>query len=108
VWRAAFVPGRVRYQTVIASQTDIGGDKPCYQHLSGLADSLLRLTSLNVIIFYMESENFDISALSYEEFVEYFFTTPSGEFFELDANRHEYWLAEINDPAAMPTELTEF
>ena len=67
---------------------------------------MLSLASRNVIIFYMESENFDISALSYEEFVEYFFTTPSGEFFELDANGHEYWLAEISDPAVVLSNLT--
>lgn len=53
-------------------------------------------------------ENFDISALSYEQFLEYFFTTPEGAAPRLNANGEEYWMVVKTNAGVVVGHLTRF
>jgi len=53
-------------------------------------------------------DKFDISALSYEEFIEYVFTTLEGQMESLDPNGKDYWMIAITRPEVVVKYLTRF
>lgn len=54
----------------------------------------------------MAANNFDLSALSYEDFLNYFFTSSEDFDWRLDFNGEVYWMAEINQPGVVLQHLT--
>ena len=54
----------------------------------------------------MSDDNFDISSLSYQDFLQYFFTNPSASKWELNTAGEAYWLSEIKTPQNIIKNLT--
>jgi hypothetical protein len=56
----------------------------------------------------MALNKFDVSNLSYEDFIEYFFTKPHGELWNLDPNGAEFILYKLTQPDVVVRYLTRF
>src|SRR5580692_11614088 len=55
-----------------------------------------------------ERFSFDISALSYEDFILYFFTNSENEFWELDPEGNPFVIPKIENPEVVVRYLTKF
>src|SRR5271154_2107466 len=56
----------------------------------------------------MALNKFDVSNLSYDQFIEYFFTKPGGDPWNLDPNGAEFVLHELTQPDVVLRHLTRF
>jgi len=56
----------------------------------------------------MELNTFDLSTLSYEQFIEYFFTKPEGELWDLDFDGRQFVLQKLTRPETILHYLTQF
>ena len=55
-----------------------------------------------------QSKGFDISALSYDDFIHYFFTAPDNELWKIDDDGEEFWFPVKANPAVLVRHLTRF